>query len=212
MDLREAHLEGANLSGAHLQHANLWRAHLTYANLSGAHVEGAYLSEAQLKSASLREAHFQGAFLEGAHLENANLRKTRLEGLTLSGTHLQGANLSEALLKRTLLIGAHLEGADLSQATGLKQGQLEKAFGDDLTILPEEGPRRPAHWPPAANAQKLRRSRMTAAVQFASIHAFKLDWNRRSTSIVMRIPVQSERRFRLGLNGRRLAVGDFINR
>lgn len=57
-DLNEAHLAGADLSGA-----ILWKAQLQGANLSGAN-----LSKAKLAGADLEEANFSGANLEGTGL------------------------------------------------------------------------------------------------------------------------------------------------
>jgi uncharacterized protein YjbI with pentapeptide repeats len=76
--------------------------------------------------------------LEGANLERANLQKARLEGANLAEAHLAGAHLSGAKLWE-----AHVEGADLAGAVGLTQEQLNMAYGDDRTILPD-GLTRPA--------------------------------------------------------------------
>jgi len=53
---------------------------------------------------------------------------------------LRGANLRGAYLK-----GAFLEGADLERAERLTQEQIDEAFGDEDTKLPDHL-QRPAHW------------------------------------------------------------------
>jgi uncharacterized protein YjbI with pentapeptide repeats len=143
-DLREAHLEGDYLERAHLEGANLSEAHLEGTNLRGAYLKGANLSGAYLQGALLTGAHLEGAGLVYADLESANIRGAYLEGAKLERAHLEGANLS----------GAHLEGADLRDAAGVTQEQLDRAFGDDNTLLPSrpEGLRRPAHWSKAQSA------------------------------------------------------------
>jgi hypothetical protein len=70
-----------------------------------------------------------------AVLRRADLFWAHLKGANLNGAHLEGANLYRA----------RLEGANLSLATGLIQEQVDAAFGDASTKLPE-GLTRPAHW------------------------------------------------------------------
>jgi uncharacterized protein YjbI with pentapeptide repeats len=164
-DLREAHLEGAASLGAHLEGADLRDAHLTGADflyahlegaaLQGAHLEGAALREAHLKSAALQGAYLEGAALQGAHLEGANLRGAHLGRARLGGAHLEGANLREAHLEGvdlnqahlggTHFRGARLEGANLHGVIRMTQAQIDNAYGDANTGLPE-GLTRPAHW------------------------------------------------------------------
>jgi uncharacterized protein YjbI with pentapeptide repeats len=125
MDLRLADLRGAQLNKAHLRGADL----------SGAHLEGADLSN----------AHLGYAKLSSAHLEGATLISTDLVWADLQSAHLEGTDFTNANLTRTNLRGAHLEGADLQDARDLIQYQLDDAFGNAETKLPE-GLTRPAHW------------------------------------------------------------------
>lgn len=106
------------------------------------------LTETDLRKAFLHKAHLEGADLRGTHLEGANLSKAHLEGAFLREVHLKGADLSEVHLEGADLTETHLEGADLSKAKGLKQDQIDKAFSNAETKLPE-GLGRPANWPPA---------------------------------------------------------------
>jgi len=53
------------------------------ADLSGANLSGAYLFRANLQWAPLREANLQGAELWGANLQGANLRGANLQGVNL---------------------------------------------------------------------------------------------------------------------------------
>ncbi len=126
VDLRGAHLEGANLRGAHLegvnlrethlQGADLWEAHLEGADLWDAHLEGADLRMAHLEGANFWEAHLEEADLSRAHLKRADLRRANLGGAHLEEAHLDGADLKGAYLKEALLRETHLEGADLTGA------------------------------------------------------------------------------------------------
>lgn len=74
------------------------------------------LDRADLAYAILTGVNLRGSSLRGAHLSNAELEDTRLEGACLDCTRLDGANL---------------RGARLAQV------QLDSAFGDDDTKLPE---------------------------------------------------------------------------
>src|SRR6266568_1203027 len=88
-EMASVHLEGASLSGAHLNDAFL----------PSAHLEGASLRWGRLRGAYVQEAYLQGADLYAAQLEGANLKKARLAGANLelaffdSGTNLSGISL-----------------------------------------------------------------------------------------------------------------------
>jgi hypothetical protein len=94
-------LSSANLDGARLEDANLYRA-----DLSGA----------SLISADLSRANLYIAKLSGANLKDANLSGARMEATTLPKADLSGANLKEAQLIRANLFGVNLSGANLSGA------------------------------------------------------------------------------------------------
>ena len=74
LDFSEANLQGAVLSGTHLESADFSEANLHEAYLSGAHLEGADFSEAHLRGADFSEAHLEGADFSGAHLQGVNLK------------------------------------------------------------------------------------------------------------------------------------------
>lgn len=122
VSLNEAHLERANLFAARLERADLWRSHLEGAELGTAHLEEAILQEAHLEGANLWRAHLEGANLFGAHLDRANL----------VGAHLEGASLGEAYLERARLDSAHLYGAILNRA------HLEGAICNNNTEWPDD--------------------------------------------------------------------------
>jgi hypothetical protein len=71
-ELFRANLQGAilrqsDLRGANLEAANLIQADLFHANLSGANLRGALLVGAQLRWANLTEANFSGAIWSNGH-------------------------------------------------------------------------------------------------------------------------------------------------
>ena len=130
----------AEVVGATRIHQSLHTLDLFQANL-----QAADLKEAQLAAANLR-----GASLAGANLEDANLAKARLGGANLraailQGAHLRGADLQGADLQGAHLQGAHLHYADLSEAVDLSQEQINTAYGNAETWLPE-GLEPPSTW------------------------------------------------------------------
>jgi len=106
--------ERADLRGANLRGAKLYRA-----NLRGAKLYRANLYEAKLYRANLYEADLRGANLEGANLYEANLRGANLEGANLEGAKLYRANLTDAI--------------ELVKIMGVKPGNTYwKRFGKGL--------------------------------------------------------------------------------
>jgi uncharacterized protein YjbI with pentapeptide repeats len=146
-DLRWAALIGAELPAVNFNHATLDHAWLTEANLEQASLfsaslkggklvttilHDAFLGDADLQGANLYAANLRMARLPDANLKRANLGRAKLQGALLIRAKLQGADLGKANLER-----ADLAGADLTDAKGLTQKQLDEAFGDDNTKLPE---------------------------------------------------------------------------
>lgn len=97
-----------------------------------------------------RKKHGQRQLGPGSDLVGANLAKTDLRGLSLRGCLLISADLSAARLSQCDVLGvdmrdANLSGADLDGVIYLTQMQVNRARGDDATVLPV-GFSRPAHW------------------------------------------------------------------
>jgi uncharacterized protein YjbI with pentapeptide repeats/transcriptional regulator with XRE-family HTH domain len=151
-DLKEANLQGAKLWGADLQNAKLWTANLKKAVLNGAELQGAILDNACLEMAYLWYVNLQEAKLRNTKLKGAILREADLQGATLDGADLKGAFLNGANLEGVFLDVANLEGANLSEAKNLKSLQLETAFGDSQTLLPDDV-EAPARWQQSGELQ-----------------------------------------------------------
>src|SRR5215211_3711499 len=152
-DLREAHLEGAKLAGSHLEKADLRSSHLKSADLRAVQLIMANLVSADIEKADLWRANLRHAGLLSANLEGVNLNSAMLDG-----AYLQGADLKETNLAHTTLDGAFLNElrvpnnldlpervTNLQEANWLSQEQIERANGDDTTLLPA-GLIRPSWW------------------------------------------------------------------
>jgi hypothetical protein len=127
-------LNGANLSIAHLNGANLREANLRGANLSIAHLIGANFGGANLIRANLGLANLSGANLSGARLNGVNLRRASLTRANLSGANLRSATLVDTDLTDADLTGCHIYGVS---AWGLK---LNGAKQQNLVITHDNEP------------------------------------------------------------------------
>jgi hypothetical protein len=159
-DLRGANLNGANLRGVNFNGANLQKvkfiaANVERATLKRANLEEAIMHKAILQRANLEEAKLQGADLDmtdlqeadlwSTNLQSARLRAANLQRAKLPSSNLQGAFLSDVDWQGVALPGVNLRGADLRRAKNLESQEIAQAFGDSMTVLPENVAR-PAHW------------------------------------------------------------------
>lgn len=154
-NLNRANLQGANLNGTNLQEvkliaANLQRATLKKANLQRAIMHKAILQRAKFTQANLQEADLDMTDLEEAELWDTNLQEARIRLAHLKKAELLSANLQGAYLNNSNWQGAalplaNLRGANLSQAENLDLQEIAQAYGDSMTVLPENVAR-PAHW------------------------------------------------------------------
>lgn len=122
VNLYKAELSGADLSRTNLRKANLFQSNLLGSNLGKASLKqanlgGANLSKANFVEANLSEAELRGANFSNANLGRTNLYKARIGSASLRGTDLTQANLTNANLNYADLTGADLSGANLTQAT-----------------------------------------------------------------------------------------------
>jgi uncharacterized protein YjbI with pentapeptide repeats len=158
-DLTKANLKEADIRGANLQEANVFQAVLRRANLWGANLEKAILMKTDLSWAA-----FDGSNMRRADLQKANLQGAELMGVTLCESDLSGADLQEVELgsieiieddKQQKIINVNLQGAvfyqanlkgvDLSATKNLESEQIKWAYGNSMTVLPENVVT-PAHW------------------------------------------------------------------
>lgn len=116
-------------------------------DLSGIDFRGAALGGVNLEGFRLSQSVFDRCRLAGAKLADADLSGASLVGTDLSGADLRRADLSDADLSEAVLTGARVNAANftstniggtiLAGAQGLIQEQLDAAFGDNETAVPE---------------------------------------------------------------------------
>jgi uncharacterized protein YjbI with pentapeptide repeats len=144
INLSQADLAHADLSGAQLPVANLSRSSLSFADLSGAEIQSSNLKQASLINADLSRVSFAltnltGANLSGADLSEADLIEANLSNASLSGASLLGADLTKvdlqsAALDRASLDYCTLRDANLEKVTGLQAQQLRGGNVSNATL------------------------------------------------------------------------------
>lgn len=116
-------------------------------DLSGIDFKGAPLAGIDLSGFRLARCGFDRCRLAGARLADADLGGASLVGADLNGADLRRADFSEADLSEADLTAARINAANftntniggtiLTGALGLTQEQLDQAFGDSGTAVPE---------------------------------------------------------------------------
>ena len=111
MDVSPANFEGADLTSATLQQADLRRA-----NLAGANMESADLRMADLRGANLTEANLTSADLRLADLRDANFEAAVLVSADMRGACIGGINLRGAVMTSVDMRGARMEHSEPADA------------------------------------------------------------------------------------------------
>lgn len=145
-DLRNAQLNGADLTGASLRDADLDDAELIgacldEADLSNARVRRVVLGRSSMRDvvlfdtdlteASLTDADLTGADLRAATLDEARLLNTTLVDADLTHASVQRADLEGADLTRAIFRGANIRGVHLRSTRGFDSTDwIEVIIGD----------------------------------------------------------------------------------
>jgi uncharacterized protein YjbI with pentapeptide repeats len=135
--LKETNLKKASFYNTKLQETDLRKANLQEVCFLGADLQGAFLSATNMQGVNLQGATLKGASLSIANLEGASLHGADLSRANLQGANFMGANLLEVDLAESNLQGTKLRGADLTNAKNLKLQQIELAYVDSTTTLPD---------------------------------------------------------------------------
>jgi uncharacterized protein YjbI with pentapeptide repeats len=122
--------------GASCAGCNLFQGDFSGLQARALNLSGARLRQSDLSLAVMNRTNFSGADLRDVEayagvFSGANFSRSDLTNASFVGAYLQGASFSGATLA-----GTNLSGAQLGRATGLTQGQLNRACGDGSTVLP----------------------------------------------------------------------------
>lgn len=135
-DVRERPFQSIDLEGQPLGGLNLEDALLTDANLSGVSAFQASFEGADLSFSTAEEASFVAAKFNDAALVNGHFHASNFSGADLRGASLGGADLTDARFTASDLMGVDLRGADLHGAD-LAEARVSNICYDELTDWPE---------------------------------------------------------------------------
>ncbi len=115
-------LISTNFDGAQLRHNDFFQAKMIAArlvdcDLTGSHLQGANLLTAIIQNTRLEQIDFRGMDLSGLSLKNNSLAGSNLEGQQLSRIDFTGSNLANACFRNADLSGALLVNTNLSNTT-----------------------------------------------------------------------------------------------
>jgi uncharacterized protein YjbI with pentapeptide repeats len=134
-ELSDIRLEGADLTGAVLAHADLRRSRLQRAIAFSIDLTGADLSQANMAQAMMPNATLEGAMLSTANLAGAILSHANLRDSYPGQANFHGAMLTAADLENAEFYRSDLEGADLSEArlrrTNFRGSNLRRVVARD---------------------------------------------------------------------------------
>ncbi len=122
---------GASCSGCNLFQGNFSGLEASGLNLNGARLRQSDLSLAVMNRTRFTNADMRDVEAYGGVFSSSSFAGANLTNASFVGAYLDGANFSGATLT-----GANLSGSTLIRATGLSQGRLNQACGDETTRLP----------------------------------------------------------------------------
>ncbi|MGB3627581.1 MAG: pentapeptide repeat-containing protein [Henriciella sp.] len=116
---------------------NLFQANLAYLDAENVDVSKARLRQADLQLSTFGGWNFSGTNLSIANMFGARFNNSDFSNADLTRANLVGAYLGSSNLGGANLTGANISGANLSIVRGLNQPQLDRACGDNSTMLPK---------------------------------------------------------------------------
>ena len=122
---------GASCSGCNLFQGDFSGLEAPGLNLSGSRLRQADLSLSVMNRTRFSSADLRDVEAYGAVFSSSNFNRADLTNASVVGAYLEGASFSGATLS-----GTNFSGARMARATGLTQGQLNRACGDGSTTLP----------------------------------------------------------------------------
>ena len=122
--------------GASCAGCNLFQGSFSGLEASGLNLNGARLRQSDLSLAVMNRTRFSNADLRDVEAYGGVFSSSSFAGANLTNASFVGAYLDGANFSGATLTGTNLSGAKLLRATGLTQGRLNQACGDETTRLP----------------------------------------------------------------------------
>ena len=123
-------------SGASCPGCNLFQGDFSAMEAPGLNLSGARLRQADLSLAVMTRTRFANADLRDVEAYGGVFSSASFAGANLTNASFVGAHLDGASFGGATLAGVNFSGASLLRATGLTQGRLSQACGDEATRLP----------------------------------------------------------------------------
>ncbi len=124
-------------AGQSCKGCNLFQADLAYLDAKDIDVSGARLRQSDMQLATFDNWNLSGANISVANLFGARFNKSNFSNANLQRATMVGAYFGSSQFNGADLTAANISGADLSIARGLVQSQLDRACGDNSTMLPK---------------------------------------------------------------------------
>ena len=122
--------------GASCAGCNLFQGSFSGLEASGLNLNGARLRQSDLSLAVMNRTRFANADLRDVEAYGGVFSSSSFAGANMTNASFVGAYLDGANFSGATLTGTNLSGATLLRATGLTQGRLNQACGDETTRLP----------------------------------------------------------------------------
>jgi uncharacterized protein YjbI with pentapeptide repeats len=122
--------------GASCAGCNLFQGSFSGLEANGLNLNGARLRQSDLSLALMNRTRFSNADLRDVEAYGGVFSSSSFAGANLTNASFVGAYLDGANFSGATLTGTNLSGATLLRATGLTQGRLNQACGDETTRLP----------------------------------------------------------------------------
>jgi uncharacterized protein YjbI with pentapeptide repeats len=122
--------------GASCAGCNLFQGDFSGLEARGLNLNGSRLRQSDLSLAVMNRTRFTNADMRDVEAYGGVFSSSSFAGANLTNASFVGAYLDGANFSGATLTGANLSGATLLRATGLSQGRLNQACGDETTRLP----------------------------------------------------------------------------
>jgi len=123
-------------AGASCAGCNLFQAPLSGLEARGLNLSGARLRQADLSLAVMNRTRFSNADLRDVEAYGGVFPGSNFSGANMTNASFVGAHLDGAAFAGATLTGVNFSGASMRHATGLTQARLNRACGDEATLLP----------------------------------------------------------------------------
>ena len=122
--------------GASCPGCNLFQGDFSGLEARGLNLSGARLRQADLSLAVMNRTRFSNTDMRDVEAYGGVFSSANFAGANMTNASFVGAYLDGAAFPGATLTGANFSGASLQRATGLTQGRLNQACGDEATRLP----------------------------------------------------------------------------